>query len=68
MLENITSETEMAIAIYAAQAIIHRVITEGDGSGYNIPEEYKSETRFANLVSALVRQEMTDPTKWEATP
>lgn len=68
MLENITSETEMAIAIYAAQTIIHRVITEGDGSGYNIPEDQKNEIKLTNLISALIRQEMTDPTRWEEIP
>lgn len=64
MLEQITTETEMMIALYAAQSIIQRVITEGDGSGYNIPEEYSSETSLANAIGAVVRKEITDFTRW----
>lgn len=64
MSERIENKDEMMIALFCAISLIGKIMKEGDGSGYNIPEEYKTDYSFYNLVSVQVSTEMSNPQNW----
>lgn len=65
MLESIQTQDEAAIALLCVSMLAMKVIRDGDGAGYNIPEELQENHALNGYISTIMTNEINDPTKWE---